>query len=162
VRFLSFMHDEVDIWTRDESGSNFYCSGQVRSGQPSWIWKISPKNINFCPTGKKKSSGWVKKYPGQSRVSLLFTAGQKYVWVGSGPLSNLNPQNQKPSPSLVWIHRIKSLAEWKIYQIYTAQIQVDIVQKLWKYLNKVVLWPYSWDSYLRKKGGVKGSNHECT
>jgi len=30
----------------------------------------------------------VKKYLGQSRVSLLFTAGQKYVWVGSGPISN--------------------------------------------------------------------------
>jgi len=30
------------------------------------------------------SSGWVKKYPDQSRVGLLFTAGQKYVQVGSG------------------------------------------------------------------------------
>jgi len=31
------------------------------------------------------SSGRVKKYPGQSQVGLLFTPGQKYVWVGSGP-----------------------------------------------------------------------------
>jgi len=30
------------------------------------------------------SSGRVKKYPGQSPVGLLFTAGQKYVVVGSG------------------------------------------------------------------------------
>jgi len=29
------------------------------------------------------SSGLVKKYPNQSRVSLLFTVGQKYVQVGS-------------------------------------------------------------------------------
>jgi len=28
--------------------------------------------------------GWVKKYPGKRRVSLLFTAGQKHAWVGSG------------------------------------------------------------------------------
>jgi len=32
------------------------------------------------------SSGQVEKYLGQSRVSLLFTAGQKYVQVGSGPI----------------------------------------------------------------------------
>jgi len=29
------------------------------------------------------SSGWVKKYLGQSQVGFLFTAGQKYVRVGS-------------------------------------------------------------------------------
>jgi len=58
---------------------------QVRLGQSSmvWvcIWKISPKNIkffNFFPFGSKKiSSGWVKQYPGQRRVGLLSTAGQK-------------------------------------------------------------------------------------
>jgi len=33
---------------------------------------------------KKMSSGRVEKYPGQSRVGLLFTAGQKYARVGSG------------------------------------------------------------------------------
>jgi len=36
------------------------------------------------------SSAWVKKYPGQSRVGLLFTAGGKYVRVGSGPFSSSN------------------------------------------------------------------------
>jgi len=59
-------------------------------GQPFlvwvWVWKISPKNhwfFNFLPFGSKKIlSGRVKKYPGQSRVSLLFTVGQKYAWVG--------------------------------------------------------------------------------
>jgi len=54
---------------------------RVGSGQPSvvWVWKISPKNVNFFSFGdqKKISSGQVKKYPGQRWVSLLFTAGQK-------------------------------------------------------------------------------------
>jgi len=56
-----------------------------------WVWKISPKNPKFCnffPSGQKKiSSGRSKKYPDQSRVGFLFTAGQKYAWVGSGPIS---------------------------------------------------------------------------
>jgi len=33
---------------------------------------------------QKIASGQVKKYPGQRRVGLLFTAGQKYAWVGLG------------------------------------------------------------------------------
>jgi len=44
-----------------------------------WVWEISPKNVkffNFFPF-KKISSDRVKKYPGQRRVSLLFTVGQK-------------------------------------------------------------------------------------
>jgi len=56
-----------------------------------WIWKISPKNVkffNFLPFGSKRVSlGRVKKYLDQGQVSLLFTAGQKYVRVGSGPIS---------------------------------------------------------------------------
>jgi len=39
-----------------------------------WVWK-------------KISSGWVKQYPGQEQASLLFTTGQKYVWVGLGQVS---------------------------------------------------------------------------
>jgi len=35
----------------------------------------------------KIASGQVKKYLGQRRVNLLFTAGQKYAQVGSGPIS---------------------------------------------------------------------------
>jgi len=38
---------------------------------------------------KKISSGRVKKYLGQRQVSLLFTAGQKYAWIRSGPISML-------------------------------------------------------------------------
>jgi len=37
--------------------------------------------------GQKIFSGWVKKYPSQGWVSLSFTMGQKYVPVGSGPIS---------------------------------------------------------------------------
>jgi len=53
-----------------------FCPG---SGQPSLVWvrKISPKNpkffIFFTLRLKKISSCWVKKYQGQSWVSLLFT-----------------------------------------------------------------------------------------
>jgi len=41
--------------------------------------EISPKKPQFFyPTGPKKISwSWVKKYPGQRQVGLLFTAGQK-------------------------------------------------------------------------------------
>jgi len=38
------------------------------------------------PQVKKISSGQVKKYPGQRQAGLLFTAGQKYVRVGPGPI----------------------------------------------------------------------------
>jgi len=61
-------------------GQNFLT--RVGLGQPFMVWvlisKISPKNINFFPFGSKKiSSRRVRKYPGRSRVGLLFTAGQK-------------------------------------------------------------------------------------
>jgi len=57
---------------------------RVGSGQPSlvWVWKISlknPKILNFFLFGL----GLKVKYPGQSWVGLLFTAGQKYAWVES-------------------------------------------------------------------------------
>jgi len=73
----------------------------VRSVQPSlvwvWVWKISPKNpklkINFLPLGQKKSLWVVSK---STRVGLLFTVGQKYTRVRSGP----NPAglNTQPNP----------------------------------------------------------------
>jgi len=66
--------------TRIGSGQTFV--SWVGSGQPYlvWVWirKIYPKNV------KKMSSGRVEKYPGQSQVSLLFTAGQR---VGLGAIS---------------------------------------------------------------------------
>jgi len=66
-------------------GSGQFFLARVGTGQPFivwvWIWKISPKNVNFfiffsLPV-KKIFSGQVKKYPGQRQVGLLFTAGQK-------------------------------------------------------------------------------------
>jgi len=64
-------------------GQNFL--PQVGSGQPFkvWVWIsiISPKNVkffNFFPSVSKQiASGQVRKYPGWSRIGLLFTAGQK-------------------------------------------------------------------------------------
>jgi len=44
---------------------------------PSLIFTLSFKN-NIIGLGKK--------YPSQRRVSLLFTAGEKYAWVGSGQI----------------------------------------------------------------------------
>jgi len=50
----------------------------------------------FLPSGQKISSGQFKKYPGQKRVSLLFTAGQKYAWIGSKPISMSNTKPMFP------------------------------------------------------------------
>jgi len=108
--------------TSDGSGSII-----LDPGQPSmvwvWIWKSSPKNIkffNFFPFGSKKiSSGQVKKYPGQGRVCLLFTAGQKYARVGSGPISSSNLVVVVMGPDQkvlthVRLVRISHLWVWKI------------------------------------------------
>jgi len=83
------------FYTGDGSGSIFCCLSWVGCSGSSlvmvWAWKISPKNPNFFPLGTKKiASGWVKKYPDQSRVGPLFTAGQKYARVGSGPITTSN------------------------------------------------------------------------
>jgi len=57
----------------------------------------NPKFCNFFPFRSKKiSSGQIKKYPGHSQVSPLFTVGQKYARVKSGLISTqeytcLNP-----------------------------------------------------------------------
>jgi len=62
------------------------------------VWKINykiPEFFYFSPSDPKKiSPGWVKNYPGQRPVGLLFTPGQKYSWVrsGQGPsLVSMNP-----------------------------------------------------------------------
>jgi len=62
---------------------NFFDPGWVPSMVWVWIWKISPKNVKFFIFFLR-----VKKYRGQRRVGLLFTAGQKYARVGSGPISS--------------------------------------------------------------------------
>jgi len=47
-----------------------------------------PKNHNFLKIfGSKNSLHLVRYYPGQRRVGLLFTAGQKYAQVELGPIS---------------------------------------------------------------------------
>jgi len=88
------------------NGVNFLLLGRV--GQPSlvWVWKISPKIPNFSIFFlwvKKISSDCAKKYPGQRLVGLLFSAGQKYLWVGpvrvgSGPISDFFYQTQAMLP----------------------------------------------------------------
>jgi len=61
------------------------------SGQFSVAWvgfgfgKFPLKIPNFFLSDKKISSGRVKKYPGQRRVSFLFTASQIYANICQGP-----------------------------------------------------------------------------
>jgi len=74
-----------ELWIKLVMGPVQNFLTRVGSGQPFmvWvrIWKISPKNVkifNFFPFRVKKiASGRVRKNPGQSRVGLLFTMGQK-------------------------------------------------------------------------------------
>jgi len=82
------------VWFLTWVGSIFCGSGWVRSanyGLGLNLEKFPYKNVkffNFFPFGSKKtSSGWVKKCVGQGLVGLLFTAGQKYAQVWSGPIS---------------------------------------------------------------------------
>jgi len=58
-----FKNWKVVMGTGTRVGSIFCCSGQSRSAISLvliWIWKISPKNINFFSTGQKISSGRVQ------------------------------------------------------------------------------------------------------
>jgi len=75
---------------------------RVGSSQVSHLWfgigKFPLKTSNFTIFSlqvKKISSSWVKKYPGQRWVCLLFTAGQKYAWLDQGSsLPGFKPQTQ--------------------------------------------------------------------
>jgi len=70
------------------------------------LGKFPLKNPNFSIFSlgvKKISSGWVKKYPNQRRVGILFTAGQKYTVVGSGQ-----------GPSLITLQKNNILFSHKI------------------------------------------------
>jgi len=53
-----------------------YCGSKVSSGRVRAHLYFRSKNISL---------GQVKKYPGQSWVGLLFTAGQKSIGLGQGP-----------------------------------------------------------------------------
>jgi len=77
ISFCLVMGLGQKLLTQVRSGQFFFA--RAVSGQPSmvWVWKISPKTSNFSLCVKKISSGWVKKYLGQRRVGLLFTADQK-------------------------------------------------------------------------------------
>jgi len=70
-------------------------SYQVGSKKPSKTSYLLQVNNIF----HKISSGQVKKYLGLRRVALLFTTGQKYAQVGSGPISMVKTACQSP----VWI-----------------------------------------------------------
>jgi len=81
--------------TVDTSRAKIFDPGQVnylllRSSQPSlvWVWKISPENFQifkFFPFESKKIfSSQVKKYLGQRRVGLLFTAVESMVGSSQG------------------------------------------------------------------------------
>jgi len=70
-------------------GQNFW----PRLGRVTHLWfrfglrkfPLKITNFQFFSFGSKNiSPGGVKKYPGQRWVGLLFTAGQKYAWAGSG------------------------------------------------------------------------------
>jgi len=67
-------------------GSGQFFVPRVRSGRVRHLWfgfefwKFPLKNVKFSIfflRVKKIASGRVRKYPGRSRVGLLFTAGQK-------------------------------------------------------------------------------------
>jgi len=84
---------------------------QVRSGQPFmawvWIWKISTKNVNFFNFflfgSKKISSCRVGKYPGQSRVGLLFRVKSK-LGSGQGPslLQSISSSKRYLTNLFIW------------------------------------------------------------
>jgi len=79
--------------TSERFGQNFFDPRQLGSVN-SRLRKIFPfKNtifFNFFSFWAKKISlSQVKKYPGQRQIGLLFTGGQKYARMGSGPISSL-------------------------------------------------------------------------
>jgi len=73
----SFFRQMKKLYAHNSDGS-----GLATSGFEKFLLKIP----NFFPSDKKISSGHVKKYLGQRRVGLLFTASQKYARVGLGPI----------------------------------------------------------------------------
>jgi len=72
-------------WRLVKGSDQNFDPGQVRSATLGFR-KFPLKIPIFSLNSKKISSGHVKKKPGWSRVGSLFTAGQKYAQVGSGPI----------------------------------------------------------------------------
>jgi len=81
--------------TRVRSGQFFVA--RVGLGQPFmvwvWIWKISPKSVNFLPSGQKNLFRSGQKVPGSKAGRPLIYCGSKVSSgrAGSGPISNKNP-----------------------------------------------------------------------
>jgi len=70
--------------TRVGSGQIFVpLVGSAMFGLGLTLENFTLKSQFFALRVKKILSGWVKKYPGQSQVGLLFTARQKYDRVRS-------------------------------------------------------------------------------
>jgi len=68
-------------------------------------FSLKSQNFKFFPIKSKKiSSCLIKKYPGQRRVNLLFTVGQKYARVGSGSISSDN--------YITWKNNLKKLLDF--------------------------------------------------
>jgi len=86
-----------NFFTRFRPGQFFCGSGWVGSaiyglGLNLENFPYECQIFQFFPFRSKRISlGWVKKYPGQRQVSLLFAASQKWSRVGSGPISSSIP-----------------------------------------------------------------------
>jgi len=109
-----------------------------------WIWKISPKNPKFSFFSlwvKKISTGRIKKYPVERRVGLLFTAGQKYACVRSGPICNFLTWNERrilflPCTPL----KGAAFQKWWLLPWETRHQMRPILSKHWRKF----LWPKAW------------------
>jgi len=122
----------TQIFTRisDGSGSKNFDPGQVvsilcGSGRVgSAIYGLGLNLENFSFRSKKISLGWVRKYPGQRGVGLLFTAGQNLARVGSGPISN-------PYWLLLYISFYRnSYNSWKVLCINKRRMRINVDQTI--------------------------------
>jgi len=127
----------------------------VGSGQPSlwvWIWKFSPKYpifFNFLPFWSKKCH-WVRSK--STRVSLFFTAGQKYARVGSGQDPSLFTTQHK----VVWSSGyskldscprdkgLKSQSRSSLNSLHNFELNIsqliDKISKIWLVTWKPSMW----------------------
>jgi len=119
-------------------GQNFLT--RVGSGQPSmvwvWVWKISPKNVkffHFFPFWSKKISS------GKRRVGLLFTAGQKNAWVGSGQGPSLDiDQTLAPGFSVLRQSILKS-TKYKNWRIFFGLDNSNSLYEIQQKISKSVI-----------------------
>jgi len=121
------------------------------------VWKISLKNLNFFNfftfRSKKFYCDWFKKYPGQSWIGPLFTAGQKYACAGrvrSGPISDILlmiPANF--TPPLNNLHPWnKPLSNSPL--LFPNQISLQLLSENFTDFN---IYDFSQSSLIKKKSG---------